>query len=277
VFQLPKVGGQGLGDQAQRHQGGKNIYDLEYADSDDYRVTIQGLSRTFDKEYWNYAILISGMLRQGMPVPHVVDVVANLNLYDATLNTWKNGMVRAFTLHPDGTRPADASAPNAAMRRPVLRGGLPEVQELRKLEVRVVGFGDKFLVQGTGYWVLSTGYVRRVGSTRYSVICTMWYSESTDIFIVSFPYYICPELLNPNTMTKAVFYHAGCPVCINAENRITEIVDRNKYDVEIVHLGEHKGRIAEAEAAGVKSVPALVLGHDVLHINHGASMAEVKG
>jgi len=119
--------------------------------------------------------------------------------------------------------------------------------------------------------------VRRVGSTRYSVICTMYYSESTDIFIVSFPYYICPELLNPNTMTKAVFYHAGCPVCINAENRITEIVDRNKYDVEIVHLGEHKGRIAEAEAAGVKSVPALVLWHDVLHINHGASMAEVKG
>ena len=42
-------------------------------------------------------------------------------------------------------------------------------------------------------------------------------------------------------MTKAIFYHAGCPVCVNAEERITEIVDRNKYDVEIVHLGEHKG------------------------------------
>ena len=78
-------------------------------------------------------------------------------------------------------------------------------------------------------------------------------------------------------MNKAVFYHAGCPVCVNAEERITEIVDRAKYNVEIVHLGEHKERIAEAEAAGVKSVPALVLGHDVLHINHGASMSEVKG
>lgn len=78
-------------------------------------------------------------------------------------------------------------------------------------------------------------------------------------------------------MTKAVFYHAGCPVCVNAESKITELVDRSRYNVEIVHLGEQRGRIAEAEAAGVKSVPALVLGSDVLHINYGASMADVKG
>lgn len=79
------------------------------------------------------------------------------------------------------------------------------------------------------------------------------------------------------TMNKAVFYHAGCPVCVSAENRITELVDRDRYDVEVVHLGEQRARIAEAEAAGVKSVPALVLGADVLHINYGASMADVKG
>jgi len=78
-------------------------------------------------------------------------------------------------------------------------------------------------------------------------------------------------------MSKAIFYHAGCPVCVHAENRITDLVDRSRYDVEIVHLGEQRGRIAEAEAAGVKSVPALVLGSDVLHINYGASMADVKG
>ncbi|MDX9750884.1 MAG: adenosylcobalamin-dependent ribonucleoside-diphosphate reductase [Flavobacteriales bacterium] len=83
---------------------GKSIYDLEYADDEGYRVTVQGLSRTFDKEFWNYAILISGMLRQGMPVPQVVDVVANLNLYDATLGTWKNGVVRALQRYiADGT------------------------------------------------------------------------------------------------------------------------------------------------------------------------------
>ena len=64
-------------------------------------------------------------------------------------------------------------------------------------------------------------------------------------------------------MNKATFYHAGCPVCLNAESRITEIVDRSKYDVEIVHLGEQRGRIAEAEAAGVKSVPALL---SLIHI-----------
>jgi glutaredoxin len=76
-------------------------------------------------------------------------------------------------------------------------------------------------------------------------------------------------------MNKAVFYHAGCPVCVNAENRITEIVDRSNYDVEIVHLGQQRNRIAEA--AGVKSVPALKLGSDVLPINFGASMADVMG
>lgn len=78
-------------------------------------------------------------------------------------------------------------------------------------------------------------------------------------------------------MNKATFYHAGCPVCVNAESRITELVDRDRYEVEIVHLGKNKARIAEAEAAGVKSVPALRLGDDVLHINFGASIADVKG
>src|SRR5690606_12916862 len=83
----------------------KNVYDLEYADDEGYRVTVQGLSHTFDKEFWNYAILISGMLRQGMPLPQVVDVVANLKLYDETLGTWKNGVVRALQRYiADGTK-----------------------------------------------------------------------------------------------------------------------------------------------------------------------------
>ncbi|AFD06124.1 hypothetical protein [Solitalea canadensis] len=76
-------------------------------------------------------------------------------------------------------------------------------------------------------------------------------------------------------MNKSVFYHAGCPVCISAEHDIINLIGAN--NVEIVHLGEDKGRIAEAELAGVKSVPALLTpnGH-VLHINFGASMADVK-
>jgi len=104
-FELPKWVTEGWVVKRRDEQRGKNRYDLEYADDDGYRVTVQGLSRTFNPEFWNYAILISGMLRQGMPVPQVVDVVANLHLYDATLNTWKNGVVRALSRYiPDGTQ-----------------------------------------------------------------------------------------------------------------------------------------------------------------------------
>ena len=104
VFQLPNWVEKGWVNKRKDKKSKKNIYDLEYADSDDYRVTIQGLSRSFEKEYWNYAILISGMLRQGVSVPHVVDTVVNLNLYDATLNTWKNGVARALSRYiADGT------------------------------------------------------------------------------------------------------------------------------------------------------------------------------
>jgi len=76
-------------------------------------------------------------------------------------------------------------------------------------------------------------------------------------------------------MTKSVFYHAGCPVCISAEHDIINLIGES--NVEIVHLGDSKSRIEEAEAAGVKSVPALVTPTgNVLHINFGASMEDVK-
>lgn len=75
---------------------------------------------------------------------------------------------------------------------------------------------------------------------------------------------------------KAIFYHAGCPVCVAAEENVANALDRSRYKVEIVHLGDHKGRIAEAEAAGVKSVPALVLEGAPFHINFGASISDLK-
>jgi glutaredoxin len=77
-------------------------------------------------------------------------------------------------------------------------------------------------------------------------------------------------------MNNAVFYHAGCPVCVAAEQTILNAVDRARYSVEIVHLGENQQRIAEAEQAGVTSVPALVLDGAAFHINFGASLADVK-
>ena len=75
---------------------------------------------------------------------------------------------------------------------------------------------------------------------------------------------------------KAVFYHAGCPVCVDAEQNVANALDRSRYSVEIVHLGQQKGRITEAEAAGVKSVPALVLDGQPFHINFGAGLDALK-
>ncbi len=77
-------------------------------------------------------------------------------------------------------------------------------------------------------------------------------------------------------MAKSIFYHAGCPVCISAEHDIVNLIGAT--NVEIVHIGEDRNRIAEAEKAGVKSVPALLTPNgNVLHLNFGASMADVKG
>lgn len=75
---------------------------------------------------------------------------------------------------------------------------------------------------------------------------------------------------------RATFYHAGCPVCIAAEQEVAKALDPTKFKVEIVHLGQQKARIAEAEKAGVKSVPALVIEGKPFHINFGASISDLK-
>jgi glutaredoxin len=75
---------------------------------------------------------------------------------------------------------------------------------------------------------------------------------------------------------KAIFYHAGCPVCVEAEQKVARALSTEQYEVEIVHLGEHSSRLGEAESAGVKSVPALVLDGSPFHINHGADLSALK-
>ena len=75
---------------------------------------------------------------------------------------------------------------------------------------------------------------------------------------------------------KAIFYHAGCPVCVAAEQNVAQAIDQNRYDLEIVHLGNANNRVQEAEASGVKSVPALVIDGQAYHINHGADLAALK-
>ncbi len=76
--------------------------------------------------------------------------------------------------------------------------------------------------------------------------------------------------------SKAIFYHAGCPVCVAAEQNVANAIDPAKYDVEIVHLGNDKSRLQEAESAGVKSVPALVMDGTAFHINFGAGIEVLK-
>jgi glutaredoxin len=76
-------------------------------------------------------------------------------------------------------------------------------------------------------------------------------------------------------MKKALFYHAGCPVCTAAEHAVAAAIDPSRFQVEIVHLGEATDRIAEAASHGVESVPAMVLDDQVFHINFGASLSDL--
>lgn len=76
--------------------------------------------------------------------------------------------------------------------------------------------------------------------------------------------------------SQAVFYHAGCPVCVAAEHQLLDLIDSAKVNVEVVHLGDAKQRVAEAKGLGVKSVPALVVDGQVLHINFGAPIEALE-
>ena len=80
-------------------------YDFQYVDADGYPQTFTGLSRVFKKEYWNYAKLISGILRHGMPIPNIVDLIGKLNFDVDSITTWSNGVARALKRYiTDGTK-----------------------------------------------------------------------------------------------------------------------------------------------------------------------------
>lgn len=76
-------------------------------------------------------------------------------------------------------------------------------------------------------------------------------------------------------MSKAIFYHAGCSVCVEAEDGLAAALDPSRFDLERVHLGEAPERLNEAQRAGVKSVPALVIDGAVYHVNFGASLEQL--
>jgi len=87
-----------------READGSSRYDFHYQNRHGHRTIIEGLSYKFNPEYWNYAKLISGTLRHGMPIEKVVDLISSLQL-DEAINTWKNGVARALKKYvPDGTK-----------------------------------------------------------------------------------------------------------------------------------------------------------------------------
>ncbi|NNE78378.1 MAG: ribonucleoside-diphosphate reductase, adenosylcobalamin-dependent, partial [Pricia sp.] len=79
-----------------RTEDGASRYDFQYKNARGYKTTIEGLSHKFDPEYWNYAKLISGTLRHGMPIEKIVDLINSLQLDSEQINTWKNGVARAL-------------------------------------------------------------------------------------------------------------------------------------------------------------------------------------
>ncbi len=98
-----------------RTDEGKSRYDFQFEDKDGYKTTIEGLSRSFDKTYWNYAKLISGILRHGMPLTNVVDLVSKLTLDNDSINTWTVGVARALKKFiVDGEKPKNAACPKCS-------------------------------------------------------------------------------------------------------------------------------------------------------------------
>jgi len=79
-------------------------YDFQFSNKRGYKTTIEGLSEKFNSEYWNYAKLISGVLRYGMPIDQVLKLITGLDLDSESINTWKNGVERALKKYmPNGT------------------------------------------------------------------------------------------------------------------------------------------------------------------------------
>lgn len=116
TFRLPSYVDSGWVIKAEDEDGNRR-YDFQFQDKEGYRVTIEGLSRSFQKEYWNYAKLISGVLRHGMPLHYVVELVAGLNVEDEYINSWKNGVTRALKQFiADGTKAVKNTCSNCGAK-----------------------------------------------------------------------------------------------------------------------------------------------------------------
>ena len=95
------------------NEDGTKRYDFQFVNKRGYKTTIEGLSDKFNPEYWNYAKLISGVLRYGMPIDQVLKLVSGLELDSQSINSWKNGVERALKKYlPNGTEASGQKCPN---------------------------------------------------------------------------------------------------------------------------------------------------------------------
>ena len=103
---------------------GNKRYDFQFVNKRGYKTTVEGLSHKFDKEFWNYAKLISGVLRYGMPIDQVIKLVAGLQLDSESINTWKVGVERALKKYiPDGTQIREQACPECGQKTLVYQEG----------------------------------------------------------------------------------------------------------------------------------------------------------
>ena len=108
----------------QTDEAGKHRYDFQFENKRGYKTTVEGLSEKFNPEYWNYAKLISGVLRYRMPIDHVIKLVGSLQLKSESINTWKNGVERALKKYvTDGTEAKGIKCPNCGQETLVYQEG----------------------------------------------------------------------------------------------------------------------------------------------------------
>ncbi|MDP4205559.1 MAG: adenosylcobalamin-dependent ribonucleoside-diphosphate reductase [Bacteroidota bacterium] len=107
-----------------RDEDGVSRYDFQYCNKQGYKTTIEGLSYKFNPVYWNYAKLISGTLRHGMPISKVVELVSSLQFDIESINTWKNGVARALKKYiPNGTVADGQHCPNCGSDKVIYQEG----------------------------------------------------------------------------------------------------------------------------------------------------------
>jgi ribonucleoside-diphosphate reductase alpha chain len=108
----------------QTNEDGTHRYDFQFENKRGYKTTVEGLSDKFNPEYWNYAKLISGVLRYRMPIDHVIKLVGSLQLKSETINTWKNGVERALKKYiVDGTEATGQKCPSCGNESLVYQEG----------------------------------------------------------------------------------------------------------------------------------------------------------